>query len=191
MSITFTHASNHRRQHGNRRCQQKNRRCQHKNRRRQPENRRRPSGNPRRQSANSRCQPGNRRRHPLPRRRQEIPRQRQPFSNRCRNIPSRCPLFPNRRQEVPTRRPPPLYPHSSHSQYVATKGPPQNHKKWLVRLAPGRCGGVSPNTVRIGLKIKRIQPQMNRMNADGQDENVVFICVLHLAESFSSAVKNS
>jgi hypothetical protein len=43
--------------------------------------------------------------------------------------------------------------------------------------------GATPNTVGLGISIKRIQPQMDRMNADELDKNAVFIYVLHLRVS--------
>ena len=38
-------------------------------------------------------------------------------------------------------------------------------------------------------EVKRIQPQMNRMHADKLDENVGFICLIHLRVLCLSAVK--
>ena len=55
--------------------------------------------------------------------------------------------------------------------------------RWLARLAAVRCGGVSPNAVSLVPKNQKIEPQMNRMDADGQRENPMFICVLYLRPS--------
>ena len=62
-------------------------------------------------------------------------------------------------------------------------------RRWRARLAPDRCPGVSPGAVCLILKNKKIEPQMKRTNADGQIENPIFIRVLHLRSSRSSAVK--
>jgi hypothetical protein len=50
-------------------------------------------------------------------------------------------------------------------------------RKWLARLAPDRCPGVSPGSVGLVLKNQKIEPQMNRMNADKQSEkNSLYLC---------------
>ena len=49
----------------------------------------------------------------------------------------------------------------------------------------------TPNTVILTIENKKIQPQINRMNADKPSGNSVFICVFNLRPSCSSAVKNS
>jgi hypothetical protein len=50
-----------------------------------------------------------------------------------------------------------------------------------------KSAAESPNPVSLVLKNQKIEPQMNRMNADKQRGNPIVICV-HLS---SSAVKNS
>ncbi len=42
---------------------------------------------------------------------------------------------------------------------------------------------VSRNTVSLVQKNQKIEPLMNRMDADGQRENPIVICVLHLRPS--------
>ena len=49
----------------------------------------------------------------------------------------------------------------------------------------------TPNTVILTTENKKIQPQINRMNADKQSGNSVSICVFNLRPSCSSAVENS
>ena len=52
------------------------------------------------------------------------------------------------------------------------------------RLAPiPNSPGEMPNTVIRSLKIRRIQPQMDRINADKEAKNAVFICVFYLRPS--------
>jgi hypothetical protein len=50
------------------------------------------------------------------------------------------------------------------------------------RLGHHACCGL-PNPVSLVLKNQKIEPQMNRMNADEEDENPVFICVFYLRPS--------
>jgi hypothetical protein len=44
-------------------------------------------------------------------------------------------------------------------------------------------GASRRNPVSLVLKNQKIEPQMNRMNADKEDKNAVFICVFHLRPS--------
>jgi hypothetical protein len=45
------------------------------------------------------------------------------------------------------------------------------------------AAGIRLNPVSLVLKNQKIEPQMNRMDADEEDENAVFICVFHLRPS--------
>jgi hypothetical protein len=49
--------------------------------------------------------------------------------------------------------------------------------------APRPAEPVPPNTVSLVQKNQKIEPQMNRMDADGQRKNPIVISILHLRPS--------
>ena len=53
----------------------------------------------------------------------------------------------------------------------------------LVNKKDKHPQAAEPNAVSLVLKNQKIEPQMNRMNADEEDENALFICVFHLRPS--------
>jgi hypothetical protein len=59
---------------------------------------------------------------------------------------------------------------------------------YLSAGSPLAKGGVL-NAVSFVQKNQKIEPQMDRMDADGQREKPILICVLDLCLSCSSAVK--
>ncbi len=54
-----------------------------------------------------------------------------------------------------------------------------DHSGWSASLSP----------ISLHFENQKIQPQMNRMNADGEIGDPIFIRVLHLCLSCSSAVE--